>query len=212
MRFGNFWHTPNDTLTAKISLTRRWFDGRLKYKHIKNESGTMVNTLLPGESAAIWYPRSVNYNIRKENDVMRTDVRTRLEVIPGKEFKYVAADNMHIFDGSENALSLTKEFSVDWKCNFVFHWYPFDTQMCRMELACKFSNITVQPSRLEYNHKISLSRFTISKVRMCKSVITNMKVIIVEVTLERPIVNFLLTVFVPTILLVIISFAARFFC
>ena len=46
---------------------------------------------------------------------------------------------------------------------------------------------------------------------MCKSVITNMNAIIVEVTLNRPIVNFVLTVFVPTILLVIISFTARFF-
>ena len=38
-----------------------------------------------------------------------------------------------------------------------------------------------------------------------------MNAIIVEVTLNRPIVNFVLTVFVPTILLVIISFTARFF-
>ena len=162
MRFGNFWHTPDDTLTAKISLTRRWFDGRLKYKHIKNESGTMVNTLLPGESEAIWYPRSVNYNIRKENDVMRTDVQTRLEVIPGKEFKYVAADNMHVFDGSENSLSLTKEFSVDWKCEYVFHWYPFDTQVCRMEIASGSDRTEFDPAKLQHNPNISLDRYTLT--------------------------------------------------
>ena len=38
-----------------------------------------------------------------------------------------------------------------------------------------------------------------------------MKTTIVEVALGRPIVNNLLTVFVPTMLLVIISFTARLF-
>ena len=38
-----------------------------------------------------------------------------------------------------------------------------------------------------------------------------MSAIVVEFSLGRPIINNLLTNFVPTILLVIISFAARFF-
>ena len=38
-----------------------------------------------------------------------------------------------------------------------------------------------------------------------------MKAIVAEVTLGRPIIDNLLTVFVPTILLLTISFAARFF-
>ena len=46
---------------------------------------------------------------------------------------------------------------------------------------------------------------------MFKSVIINLKAIVVEVTLGRPIVNNLLTVFVPTVLLLIFSLTARFF-
>ena len=38
-----------------------------------------------------------------------------------------------------------------------------------------------------------------------------MKAIVVDITLGRPIVSNLMTVFVPTMLLVIISFTARFF-
>ena len=38
-----------------------------------------------------------------------------------------------------------------------------------------------------------------------------MKAIVAEVTLGRPIIDNLLTVFVPTILLLTISFAARFY-
>ena len=46
---------------------------------------------------------------------------------------------------------------------------------------------------------------------MCKSAIDERKAIIVEIMFGRPIVNNLLTVFVPTMLLVIISFTARLF-
>ena len=46
---------------------------------------------------------------------------------------------------------------------------------------------------------------------MCRSGIKNMKAIVAEVTLGRPIIDNLLTVFVPTILLLTISFAARFY-
>ena len=150
--------------------------------------------------------------MRSEDDVKETEKwRNNLEVIPHDEFTFLAEDNMHIFEGSKNALSLKKEFTINWKCGYDYHWYPFDTQVCKMELASTDSNITLHPSGLKYNKKISLSCYAISKIRMCKSVIADMNAIVVEVTLERPIVNFLLTVFVPTILLVIISFTARFF-
>ena len=46
---------------------------------------------------------------------------------------------------------------------------------------------------------------------MCKSTVNKMKAIIVEVTLGRPIISNLLTVFVPTKLLIILCFTARFF-
>ena len=183
MRFGHFWHTLNDTFTAKISFTRRWFDRRLKYKHIKNESGTIGNALLPGESEAIWYPDSVFYNTRKEQDIMRTNVRTSLEVIPGKEFKYVADDNMHIFNGSENALTMKKGYNIKWKCEYVYHWYPFDTQFCRMEFVSLRPHTDLLPTNIKYRPDIHMNCYTLNRVQMCKSVIDEFKAIVVEVAL-----------------------------
>ena len=201
-----------ETFISKISFTRNWFDRRLMYKNLKNAVGTRLNAFSSDESEAIWYPRISFHNVRSSDDIKEIDKwRSSLEVIPHEEFAFLAEDNMHIFEGSKNALSLTKEFNINWKCEYDYHWYPFDTQVCKMELTSTDFNTTLRPSGLKYNHKISLSCYTISKIRMCKSVLTNMNAIVVEVTLERPIVNFLLTVFVPTILLVIISFTARFF-
>ena len=71
----------------------------------------------------------VFYNVRNKDDTKQTEVLDVLEVIPNADFKYETKDNMHVFKGSENALSLTREYSVEWKCEYVYHWYPFDTQV-----------------------------------------------------------------------------------
>ena len=84
-------------------------------------------------------------------------------------------------------------------------------EVCQMQIMSKFSKTDLHPAILQYNRNISLDRYTLTRVRMCESTINNKKAIIVEVALGRPIVNNLLTVFVPTMLLVIISFTARLF-
>ena len=203
-----------ETFSSRISWTREWFDRRLQYKNLKNETGTKMNILLTGERVYefVWYPDFSLHNVRSIEDIQQVDHRDILEVIPNDEFIFLTENNMHIFEGSMNALSLEKERNVKWKCDYAYDWYPFDKQFCRMEFVSSVSHIDVLPSNLQYNRNISLSRYTLSKIRMCKSFINNnKKAMIVEVTLNRPIVNFLLTVFVPTILLVIISFTARFF-
>ena len=106
---------------------------------------------------------------------------------------------------------MTREYSIEWVCAYAYQWYPFDKQVCQMQFVNKFSKADLYPANLQYNHNITLDRYTLNSIRMCKSVINNMKTTIVEVALGRPIVNNLLTVFVPTMLLVIISFTTRLF-
>ena len=85
------------------------------------------------------------------------------------------------------------------------------TQVCQMDFACIRDRTDFGLTQLQYNPNISLNCYTLSKIEMCNSAINKMRGIIVKVTLGRPIINNLLTVFVPTMLLVAISFAARFF-
>ena len=203
-------HENSNTFMTKMSCTRNWFDRRLMYKHLKYGSSTM-NMFPPKEIEAIWYPAVTINNIRSMEDVKNTNAKDVFQAIANKNFTYTAEDNMHIFKGSENALSLKREYTIEWNCEYAYHWYPFDSQVCRMEFLNETYRTEFQPSDLEHNPNISLSRYTLNKIRMCKAVVREMKAIVVEVTLGRPIINNLLTVFVPTLLLVIISFTARVF-
>ena len=181
------------------------------YKHLKPESGVEMNALLPEEQEVIWYPWLTPNNIRSQEDAKKTLVPDVLAVIPNKTSTKLADNNMHIFSGSDNALSLRKEYSIEWNCAYAYQWYPFDKQVCQMQFVSDYSKTDIHPSNLEYNHNISLDRYTLRRLCLCNSAINDKEAIIVEVIFGRPIVNNLLTVFVPTLLLVIISFTARLF-
>ena len=204
-------HENTNTFVTKGSCTRQWFDRRLTYKHLKNDSRRM-NRFPSVDVEAIWYPVVLFYNIRSlESSLETSRLRDVLEAIPNDNFTYTAEDNMHIFKGSENALSLKREYNVEWNCEYAYHWYPFDSQVCRMEFLDTTYHTDFNPTDLQHNPNISLSRYSLSKMRMCKAFVHEMEAIVVEVTLGRPIISNLLTVFVPTLLLVIISFTARVF-
>ena len=201
------------TFTTRISFTRSWCDGRLMYKNLKRQSGTglHMNALSAEEANAIWYAYVVFYNVRDSEDTKQTEVLDSLEVVPNEDFKYETRNNMHIFKGSENALRYTREYSVSWKCEYAYHWYPFDTQFCRMEFASLRDQTEFNLTKLQHNPNISLNRYTLRRIKMCNSVVNQMKAIVVDITLGRPIVSNLFTVFIPTMLLVVISFTTRFF-
>ena len=198
-----------ESFSVKFSYKREWFDRRLTYKHLKQDS--MMNNLLIDESESIWYPYLVFNNIETNAKVSATKVENTHRVIANKKFQYTVKDNMHLFKGSENAQSLTKEWSSEWICHYALHWYPFDTQVSRLEFISRRRSTKMLPVSLEHNPDIFLNRYTLNKIQMCRSIINERNAIVVEVTLGRPIISNILTVFIPTTTLLTISFVARFF-
>ena len=197
-----------EVFTVQMSLKREWFDRRLTYKHLKQDSD--MNYLTLEESEAIWYPRVDFNNVEDENKWQKTAIENIHKVIPANDFTYRPKNNMHLFNGSENALSLTKDWSVEWICHYTLAWYPFDTQVCTMEFSSSRHFTKLQPSHLEHNHNITLRRYTLDRIEMCTSD-GQVQTMVVKVTLSRPIISNILTVFIPTITLLAISFIARFF-
>ena len=76
-----------------------------------------MNALLIEDQNAIWYPYTIFNNMRSKDCIKGTDVPDIYGVVPNENFTYETRNNMHIFKGSENALKMTKEQNVEWKCN-----------------------------------------------------------------------------------------------
>ena len=80
-----------------------------------------------------------------------------------------------------------------------------------MEMISRVGNTEFHTVNLFHNPAISLNSYTLTKIKMCRSRLLEKEAIVTEVTMGRPIMNNLLTVFIPTTLLLVISFTARAF-
>ena len=126
-----------ETFYVSFNQDAAWIDPRLVYKNLKRN--TDLNVLSEDETDAIWTPQIVFYNTKgKEESV--ADERTILSVIPGEEFKFDRTDqttyeNIYMFQGGENNLKLSKTHDTKFLCQYDMAWYPFDTQICTMDIV-----------------------------------------------------------------------------
>ena len=68
------------------------------------------------------------------------DQRSILSVIPVQDFKFTRTDqtsheNVYLFQGSENTLKLSKTHDTKFLCQYDMAWYPFDSQICTMDIV-----------------------------------------------------------------------------
>ena len=206
-----------DLFVVKIDLVREWFDHRLIYLNLKKDT-LDLNNLLPNEIEDLWYPSVDTYNIEHEKKRRATSVPHTYKVHPNKNFQYEKADmthekNAHLFKGSENRQFLRKQWSVKFICHYNTMMYPFDSQLCSMQFleGAGYSNMDLRPSVLSYNPKISLNQYFVRAIQMCTSKVVGKQAIVVEVSLGRPLMSNILTVFIPTTILLAISYMARVF-
>ena len=43
-------------------------------------------------------------------------------------------ENKYVFDGSENYIEYERYYSQAFECEYFLHWYPFDSQMCYLDI------------------------------------------------------------------------------
>ena len=205
---------------TRFILLREWLDPQLNYKDLKKDS--RLNLLSPKEEETVWFPEVVFENVASDEDWM--------EIVLSKEYNIVrniedddidpvgvtAIDNTFMFSGEENSHFLTKEFTIVWICQFNMMWYPFDTQTCAMQfkIVKKFADLVdLSPQNLTYSGASDLAQYIVKSYKMCrvKMESSNMERVDVEISLGRPLIANILTVFIPTIILLIISHMANVF-
>ena len=64
-------------------------------------------------------------------------------------------ENTHNYVGSENEITQTRTYNINFICNYMLGYYPFDTQICFMNISFlrltdKFTLQLVQPENISY--------------------------------------------------------------
>ena len=90
-------------------------------------------------------------------------------------------------------------------------WYPFDNQICTMEIMDSEPSITLIPSSVTYSGPLELTQHIVREITICQAHTRAGSAIVVKVSLGRPLFGTTLSVFMPTTVLLVLSQMVRVF-
>ena len=158
----------------------------------------------------MWKPWLETINMENRKKCQETGRKSVLRVIPNKEFSHehspiTNADNAFLFKGSDNMISQEKSLTCEYICQFDYHWYPFDTQNCPMIDNITSNLYKIKAGSIKYEGSIDVGRYYFHSINYCEVDKHGRSGMFIDFTIKRPILNNLITLFLPTGMLVLIS-------
>ncbi|KAK4304085.1 hypothetical protein Pmani_023955 [Petrolisthes manimaculis] len=210
-----------DVETVKMSMQlsyeieMSWFDNRLNYFNLKTNDS--LNSPRLDTMRKLWSPLVKLLNTDTIDSSLLADDATTLvrRLVPPLGRDEGAAAEVDIYSGEENPLSVSRKYSTDYACSFDLTLYPFDNQHCDVHLQI----VSGQVSFLDVHPKSSV-------VYLGGSVLNEYKIGTLQVFLEKdyepgearirvPMTrlfgNSILTIYIPSLILTIISYLTFFF-
>ena len=224
---------------VKFGLLLSWFDSRLVFYNLK--PSRMANSPTFEEAASLWIPSIIfdnteNNDVMSFDDLAMVTISKKGTATLSDE---AVVDEIDIFKGSENNIVLDKGFTKTLKCIYQLQLYPFDTQECTVNLKIgKYQTnlIKIFPRSLEMEGETLLTQFRVTKWKLeyknkselqfglpvfKKSDQTHLSIyfiagniddgVHIKIILKRRINNAILTIYLPTFLILIIVYATNFF-
>ena len=122
-------------------------------------------------------------------------------------------ENRYFFLGSENKITLSRFYNIRFLCYYSMNWYPFDMQTCTIVLKMKGKGgdfATLFTDKLSYLGRNEVNQYVVYSTKMLAPSKDNDQLEI-KVKMGRNLLTIILTTFVPTVLLNMISYTTTFF-
>ena len=201
-------------LQLKFSLRMSWLDSRLDFYNIKLDES--VNVISLEELNKIWLPVVVFDNTAKSqrtiNDAKAFTTINRMS--KGTESDSSISEDIDIYKGSENKISMSRIYNIEFFCDYDMRWYPFDVQTCLMVLKLGGGAeklVSLSPGDLRYRGPEELTQYYVKKYVIREALVDEIKVLSVSITFGRRLLGTILTVYLPTVILIVICHATNFF-
>ena len=117
-------------ITLKIAVTLKWTESRATYQNLKDSQAK--NTLQRNDIEKLWIPKLIFQNSKEKYDTTSDISKTKLFILKDGNVSWSSSDvieDIAIFKGSENPLIMTLITSLNFKCDYNFMLFPFDTQV-----------------------------------------------------------------------------------
>ena len=96
-------------------------------------------------------------------------------------------------------------WTVEHNCAFEYVWFPFDTQSCYMHTKILGQNIRMRLLKVIYTGSTDLGRYYFREMRYCQVDKNGRSGLFVNFIFSRPLTSNILTIFLPTAMLLLIS-------
>ena len=207
-------------IALKFGIMLEWTEPRAVFYNLKKK--TSLNALKEDEIGVLWLPFVIYENTDMMERVRLQDgdgeVMTTITVFREGNFTRSGdsvVDEIEIFQGTENRLTMNQTYTKNFHCEYLLHRYPFDVQKCSIDIKVQsldIENILLIPGNIEMNEKTVLTMFVVSKWSIVYRNESNPdRGIEMLIVFKRRIMNELLTTYLPSILLVLITYATTFF-
>lgn len=125
-------HTVELSFMSDFVLLMRWVDPRLEFFNLRDQDE--LNSLGKTVQSQIWAPALNFPNARQaEGTVVDAGTQTRVlkrgEPKPDDIRRAVEAD---VYRGVDSPMVMTREYFIEFNCDYDLIMYPFDTQICEM--------------------------------------------------------------------------------
>jgi len=124
-------------------------------------------------------------------------------------------EEINIFEGAFNRITFEQVYTKTFKCTYQLQLYPFDTQVCTVNLIVRnleTSVMEIRPHKIRMESETVLTQYLITNWTLAYNNATNVDSgIQMTIVLKRRILNSILTVYLPTVLVLIIVYATNFF-
>ena len=200
-------------IKVQFKLVMSWYDSRLHYKNLKASEYYNWISL----ESDIWYPVLVFHNTEEKENTLNDEKSVISILREGNNFSQSSLswlENAHIYKGSENKLKLSRTYDVNFICNYNLFWWPFDTQHCTMNISVEDQNFLqlAHPDLIEWvgETEVDEYRFTTTKVSN-ETFEDKMLGICVKFTFKRNIFGAIMTIYIPSTLIVFVSYLTTIF-
>ena len=201
-------------LEVKFMITLEWVDARVTFYNIKPDEN--MNSLTLDEQLLLWTPTIVFWNTKEQ---LRTvnDENTFANIKQQAEGSIIDSEvneDIEIYAGSENMITISRVYSVQFFCEYDMAWYPFDIQTCHIEMVMDVvldNYADLLPGGLLFSGPKELIQYFVKSFEIKKTSIQDKDGVTVYITLGRRLLGTFLTIFFPTILLNVIGYATNFF-
>ena len=138
----------DNSIELKFQISVDWKENRATYHNLKKES--YLNTLSLDDINRLWLPLVVFTNTDQlETTRLGENWEWSTYVLVKREGHFQRSafgmlDEIEIFKGSENTLSMVQSYTHEFQCVYQLENYPFDTQV---QLLSKLTQLAAFPCK-----------------------------------------------------------------